>query len=137
MRTLFPHTLGVIQKNLELRQARHSLLSSNLANAETPGYVARDVVFEDTLREAAWPDRPEVLHRTHPRHFPPPAPSLPQVQGRLVPTPSDDVGNDLNSVSVDQEMAKLTLNTLHVNASTEFLSRFFDQLRRTISESGR
>jgi flagellar basal-body rod protein FlgB len=57
------------------------------------------------------------------------------VQGTLVATPSDDVGHDLNTVSIDREMAKLMTNTLHYNASAEMLSRAFDQLKRTVSET--
>jgi flagellar basal-body rod protein FlgB len=57
------------------------------------------------------------------------------VQGTLVATPSDDVGRDLNTVSIDREMAKLTTNTLHYNGSVEILSRAFDQLKRTVSET--
>ena len=53
----------------------------------------------------------------------------------MVATPSDDVGHDLNTVSIDQEMAKLATNTLHYNASAEILSRAFDQLKRTVSET--
>jgi flagellar basal-body rod protein FlgB len=57
------------------------------------------------------------------------------VQGTLVVTPSDNVGHDLNTVSIDSEMAKLATNTLHYNASAEILSRAFDQLKRTVSET--
>ena len=36
---------------------------------------------------------------------------------------------------IDREMAKLTTNTLHYNGSVEILSRAFDQLKRTVSET--
>lgn len=39
----------VMQAALELRSARAELLAANVANADTPGYVARDVEFNDTL----------------------------------------------------------------------------------------
>jgi len=44
------------------------------------------------------------------------------------------VGRDLNTVSIDQEMAKLATNTFHYNASAEIVSRAFDQLKRTVTE---
>ncbi len=36
---------------LQLRSYRQQILASNLANADTPGYQARDVAFDATLRE--------------------------------------------------------------------------------------
>jgi flagellar basal-body rod protein FlgB len=57
-----------------------------------------------------------------------------EVEGRLFMRPSDDVGRDLNTVSVDREMTALTTNALHYNASAEILSRLFASLRRVINE---
>lgn len=37
---------------LALRSERQRLIASNIANADTPGYVARDMDFARTLREA-------------------------------------------------------------------------------------
>ena len=37
---------------LTLRSERQRLLASNIANADTPGYVARDMDFASALREA-------------------------------------------------------------------------------------
>jgi flagellar basal-body rod protein FlgB len=136
LRDLFSSTLDVLHKSLDLRQQRHTVLASNIANAETPGFVAKDVRFEEALRAAAAPPQPVPLRHTHPEHLPRLSPtSIGHVQGTLVATPSDDVGHDLNTVSIDHEMAKLMTNTLHYNASAEILSRAFDQLKRTVSET--
>jgi flagellar basal-body rod protein FlgB len=139
IRDLFSSTLDVLHKTLDLRQQRHTVLASNIANAETPGFIAKDVRFEEALRAAATPPQPPSppLMRTHPEHLPliQPTTSIRNVQGTLVATPSNDIGRDLNTVSIDQEMAKLATNTLHYNASTEILSRAFDQLKRTVSET--
>jgi len=136
MRDLFSSTLDVLHKTLDLRQQRHTVLASNIANAETPGFIAKDVRFEEALRAAATPPPAPALRQTHPEHLPLMHPtSIRNVQGTLVVTPSNDVGRDLNTVSIDQEMAKLATNTMHYNASTEILSRAFDQLKRTVSET--
>jgi flagellar basal-body rod protein FlgB len=136
IRDLFSSTFDVLHKTLALRQQRHTVLASNIANAETPGFIAKDMRFEEALRAAATPPPPSPLMRMHPEHLPLLQPtSIRNVQGTLVVTPSDDVGHDLNTVSIDQEMAKLTTNTLHYNAATEILSRAFDQLKRTVSET--
>jgi flagellar basal-body rod protein FlgB len=136
IRDLFSSTFDVLHKTLDLRQQRHTVLASNIANAETPGFIAKDMRFEEALRAAATPPPPSPLMRTHPEHLPLLQPtSIRNVQGTLVVTPSDDVGHDLNTVSIDREMAKLTTNSFHYNASTEMLSRAFEQLKRTVSEA--
>ncbi|MET0370787.1 MAG: flagellar basal body rod protein FlgB [Sphingobium sp.] len=43
---------GIHGKALALRSQRLSLLASNIANASTPGYKARDIDFEAALKEA-------------------------------------------------------------------------------------
>jgi flagellar basal-body rod protein FlgB len=133
---LFSGSLDVLQKNLDLRLIRHQVLTSNIANAETPGYVAKDVRFEEALQQALRSAAQDTLRRTNPRHLPQPQ-GLGEIRGTLVASPSDDVGRDRNSVSVDREMAELSTNTLQYNAAAEILSRMLDQLKRTISDGGR
>lgn len=43
---------GVHGKALELRSQRLNLLASNIANASTPGYKARDIDFDAALKDA-------------------------------------------------------------------------------------
>jgi len=43
---------GLHGKALELRSQRLNLLASNIANASTPGYKARDIDFDAALRDA-------------------------------------------------------------------------------------
>jgi len=45
-------TLGAIQAALSGLSARQRIVAQNIANAETPGYLAQRVSFEDSLRAA-------------------------------------------------------------------------------------
>jgi flagellar basal-body rod protein FlgB len=45
-------SLGVISASLDGLAARQRVIASNIANAETPGYLAQRVSFEDSLRNA-------------------------------------------------------------------------------------
>ena len=56
-------SLGFQSQALLLRAERQRLIASNIANADTPGYQARDLDFATALRQAtvgtgwqAWPD---------------------------------------------------------------------------------
>ncbi len=129
MSNLFSNTMQLLHKNLDLRHDRHKVLTSNIANAETPRYIAKDVCFEEALREASEPPNPNAMRRTHAQHLSDRTDSVQDVRGTLVAVPSDDVGFDLNGVSIDQEMSKLSLNTMHYNASIAILTRIQSQLR--------
>jgi flagellar basal-body rod protein FlgB len=45
-------TMQAIQSSLDGLAARQRVISQNLANAETPGYTAQTVSFEENLRAA-------------------------------------------------------------------------------------
>jgi flagellar basal-body rod protein FlgB len=49
---VFDLTIQAIQSSLDGLAARQRIIAQNLANSETPGYLAKDVSFEDSLRSA-------------------------------------------------------------------------------------
>jgi len=46
----FRNSVGLYESALKLRSARAEILAGNLANADTPGYQARDFNFADALK---------------------------------------------------------------------------------------
>ena len=46
-------THGLIAKALDYRAARQDMISSNIANADTPFYKPRDIRFEEVLSKKA------------------------------------------------------------------------------------
>ncbi len=59
----------LIQKTLDFRTQRQDLLTSNIANKDTPGYKAEDMVFEKSLEKALHAEEPGLLKTTNSRHF--------------------------------------------------------------------
>ena len=49
MASIFDPTMGILSKSLDFYLLRHNITSDNIANAETPGFKARRVDFEDQL----------------------------------------------------------------------------------------
>ena len=47
---MFDLTIQAIQTSLDGLAARQRIIAQNVANAETPGYTAQNVNFEDSLR---------------------------------------------------------------------------------------
>ena len=57
-------TLDFQAKALVLRAERQRLIASNIANADTPGYVARDMDFARALQEATGPGQAAPMAAT-------------------------------------------------------------------------
>jgi flagellar basal-body rod protein FlgB len=125
-------TMTLLERVLDLRTQRHTLLAGNIANAETPRYQAIDIAFEGLLKEAlSLHDRPTMV-RTNPRHLPVQADVQRASVPDLVYRPSSGIGNDLNTVDLDAEMARLAHNSLLYHATAQMLSRKFAGLRLAI-----
>ena len=62
---LTDRTMAVLQKSLDLRAEKQQVIAGNIANVDTPGYSARKMNFEESLRKAI--DTPEMDGRGHQR----------------------------------------------------------------------
>ena len=122
----FDPVIGALNTSLNLRLTNQNVISSNIANADTPGFKAKAMEFESALREAlnVGDELPSV--ETHPRH--------------IVHRPTDPVGpeiyDDPNGVDRAAEMAKLAENQLLYDASAEMLKRKLGMLKYAITEGG-
>ena len=124
---LFDETIRLLGNVANLRIDRHSLLTSNLANIETPGYRAQDISFEERLR-AALPEKGQLrMVRTNARHMP-----VYDSSGRVRPEVVSG-----GEVDIDRQMAKLAENNLLYNAMIQLLGRKYRAIRETITEGGR
>ncbi len=118
----FDSALGIHAKALLVRSRRNELLASNIANADTPGFKARDIDFRKVLSDAA-SDGPG-LQRTHGRHLDTGAPSGIEGAELLYRVPAQP-SLDGNTVDPDLEKAAFAENALRYNASLTFLDRKF------------
>ena len=111
---LFDAVGAGVQRAMDLRQVQHILSAANLANADTPGYHAREVPFADLLSNA-----------------------VDAAENGEAPSTADDVREidpvswalDGNSVSPEAEAVKLTENSLMYNALSTGMSRHLALLR--------
>lgn len=129
-KNIFGHTIGLIQRSLDIRTTRHKVLSGNIANADTPDYTAKDLPFQRILEQAAQNSSSLPLRKTHPFHFPEP------VNQSLVTSLTSEIedGPAGQGVSIDQEMAKLAENNLMFQAGVQSLIKKFESIRAVISE---
>ena len=125
---------GIHARALELRGQRAELLARNLANADTPGYKARDVDFRTLLASEAGAGAPVNLARTAGRHLP----AAGAVGGfedvtlkyRVPSQPSLDG----NTVDEQMERGEFASNSVRYMASLQFLEKKVSGLIRTLRE---
>ena len=65
----FENALGVHEMALHLRTKRSEVLANNLANADTPGFKARDFDFGKVLKQTMKINDGSQLRRTHVNHI--------------------------------------------------------------------
>lgn len=105
---------------LKLRSLRHELLSSNLVNADTPNYKARDIDFQSVLmqRLTGKASASVSLDRTHQGHLSMTSSvSAPQQMYRVGVQPSLDG----NTVDPDIERGHFVKNAFFTEAALSFL----------------
>lgn len=126
---------GLIQKSLDGSSLRHTAISSNIANENTPGYKRLDVNFQKVLADAVNPLTD--IKKTNPKHLS--AVKSLDEQGLLVINREENttMRNDGNNVDIDMETAALAENNLLFNGLAQLLSIQIGLLRQSISEGRR
>lgn len=128
----FDSALGIHDDALLLRARRAEILANNIANADTPGYQARDIDFESILRGTTEGLADEVtLVRTdaaHEEQF-----LQPDFAAELMYRIPQQPSVDGNTVEVQEEMARYTDNALRFQSSFTLLNNKFTGLQSAIS----
>lgn len=121
---------------LSLRIARQELLSSNVANADTPNFKAKDIDFSSVLNQklSAAPDSSGKLNlnTTSPMHINSAAPGAfgDNIMYRVPLQPSADG----NTVDMDMERTRFADNAIKYDASITFLNNEFRNLVSAMQE---
>jgi flagellar basal-body rod protein FlgB len=117
---------------LDLRMQQHALTASNLANAETPGYLAKVIDFSSILESTMSGQGAFGVRHTDPRHFG----SLEQLAAdppvEEIEPPAWSI--DGNSVFPERETARLAENSLMFEAVSRGLSSKLALLRYAVSD---
>lgn len=119
------------QQALGLRAERQQVLATNIANADTPGYLARDIDFSATLAKATAGNAasgPLALNTTQAGHQAASAAGLSLGADLLYRVPTQP-SLDGNTVDMDVERVNFADNSLHYEASLELLTGKIQGLR--------
>lgn len=121
--------LGVHEAALRLRSARSEQIASNLANADTPNYRARDIDFKSVLSEYQSSQGGASLQTTDARHISASGGvASPELLYRVPTQPAVD-GNTVDSQT---EKAAFMENALQYQATLRFIDGSIKTLRTAI-----
>jgi flagellar basal-body rod protein FlgB len=103
-----------IEQYMNLVSARQKLVASNIANADTPGYQAKDIDFENELQSQMSGSKPNVI----------------EVSGLKNK-------NDGNNVDMDREARLLAENALRFSVASQLAHSEISTIRTAIEEGGK
>jgi flagellar basal-body rod protein FlgB len=103
-----------VEQYMNLVSARQKLVSSNIANADTPGYQTKDIDFENELQSQMWGSKPNAI----------------EVSGLKNK-------NDGNNVDVDREARLLAENSLRFSVASQLAHSEISTIRTAIEEAGK
>ncbi len=137
MSDLFDKTLNALNSGAHFRQLRQTVTTANIANAETPGYAAKKVDFEEALARAVDIDGMGRLNGNDPAHFPAGRGSLSNVRADTYDNPDGSVNPDGNTVDLEREMSTLAENSIMYKAAVQLMNKKLAALRYAATEGGR
>lgn len=114
---------NLLQNFLDVQSQRTQVIAGNIANADTPNYEAKELQFEDFLRDAARQSEFPVSRQTN---------DLSPL--RIVEQTPTVIGLDGNTVDTGREMSDLAQAGTNFNFGAKMLQSRLRTLRMAIRE---
>lgn len=130
-RKLFDKTILYLQRSLGLRSLNHRVISNNITNVYTPGYIPKELPFQRLLDQAIEKANSVFIAKTNVHHlpnYPEENYILESMEEKLSLQPTDE------EAQIEKEMAKLATNNLMFQAEVQALLKKLEALKLTISE---
>jgi len=133
-RSLFNQTtVPVLEQVINFDEARQNLLAGNIANYDTPGYLARDVdvtAFKGKLARAI-ERKNQVGGPTSVRY---PFPDTMNAEGGVWPADIPILYHDNNNVGMEYQVTEMSKNNMEFNTAIGIMRHQMTLLQSAISE---
>jgi flagellar basal-body rod protein FlgB len=126
-------TVGALNTSLNLRLMNQNVISSNIANADTPGYKAKTMEFEQALRDnlSLGDDLKLEVESGHIAPF-----ATDPVNPEIYDDPNGVESLDGNTVNRSAQMAEMAENQYQYDAAVEMMKRKLGMTKYGITEGG-
>jgi flagellar basal-body rod protein FlgB len=122
---IFDTAFGLHETALNLRAQRMEVISQNIANADTPGFKARDVDFKNVLNNVQQGGSMRATHANHVRH-------ASSAGADMVYTVPFNTAVDGNTVDISVEHAKYGKAAAEYQATLRFIEGNIAGVRKAL-----
>lgn len=122
-------------EQLNFRGEKQKVISSNIANINTPDYKTKDLVFEDELNNKM--DNSLQMKLTSSKHMPTIGNTLANTNPKLVEVKGLQEQNDGNNVNLDTQMSEMSKNKILFDAIQSSIKRDSRLFRSVIESSAK
>ncbi len=126
-------TIQALATSLNFRQMRQELISANIANADTPGYKAKRIDFENALARAIDLDKIQSMDVSDRKHFNVGGGGFDNLEPAIHQDSNGIVSEDGNSVNRDEELALMAKNKILYDASIQLLNKKLGLMKYAVS----
>ncbi|MBL6989319.1 MAG: flagellar basal body rod protein FlgB [Bacteriovoracaceae bacterium] len=126
-------TIKTLTTALNMRQMRQELISANIANAETPGYKAKRIDFEEALARAIDLDKLQSMRTDDSEHFGVGGGSFKNLKPEIYEDTNGMVTENGNNVDRDKELALMAENEIMLSAAVQLLNKKLGILKYSVS----
>jgi flagellar basal-body rod protein FlgB len=133
----FGQTVGMLKNALTGASESHDAISNNIANVQTPDFHRTDVTFKEALAasDPTTGDPEELSVVTNdPRQIPIGTTTGETFSVTSTVDDSQQMRPDGSNVDVDQEMAKLSINSSYAQTMSQMLTNSYTRIKQAILE---
>lgn len=132
---VFDRTIEALSKSLDLRSQKQIVISSNIANSDTPGYQAQTLDFENALAKALTVDK----NLTEDGSYGGETSAIEKINGltgEIYNQTNNVVREDGNTVDRESEMVSMSENQLLYTAAVDLVKKKLALLKYSITDGG-
>ena len=123
-------------EQLNFRGERQKVISSNIANINTPGYKTKELVFEDELNNSITNNSLQ-LKATNSKHMTNINSSLANSNPKLMEVDNLEEQNDGNNVNLDTQMGEMSKHKILFDAIQSSIKRDSKLFRSVVESSAK
>ena len=126
-------TLNALTTALNFREMRQEVISSNVANANTPGFKSKKLDFEEALARALDVDGQMQMNTADERHFDVGNGGFDNLEPEIYEDPNGVVTETGNTVDVEAEMGRIAENKLMYDALVQLVNKKMGLMKYAIT----
>ena len=126
-------TIKALSASIKMREMRQEVITSNIANADTPGYKSKRLGFEEALARALDVDGEQSLNTSDDGHYDVGSGGFANLQPEIYEDPNGVVSADGNTVDRDHEMSQMAKNKILYDASVQLLNKKLGLMKYAIN----